>query len=151
MHRQEKTIKLLLFCLFMQELAKSDAADFYPHTEMSTNRETNYLLFSTSPITIGQTIGMTIFNKRPRWFWKQKLRVVQQISQIVVRVHTTNHYYIFLSLSSTKFDKKIILLRIHRFAISVVHQTLFSSRAVMQALDVVALQLRSILLLLCRH
>ena len=39
MHRQEKNIKLVLFCLFMQELAKSDAADFNPHTEMNTNKE----------------------------------------------------------------------------------------------------------------
>jgi hypothetical protein len=36
---KRRTIKLLLFCSFMQELAKSDAADFNPHTEMSTNRE----------------------------------------------------------------------------------------------------------------
>jgi hypothetical protein len=60
----------------MQELAKSDAADFNPHTEMSTNKERDYPLFFTSPITVSQTIGTTIFNKMLRWFWKQKLRVV---------------------------------------------------------------------------
>jgi hypothetical protein len=45
MHRQEKNIKLVLFCSFTQELSKSDAADFNPHSEMNTNRERLSLVF----------------------------------------------------------------------------------------------------------